>query len=116
LKSSRQRRSGGLEQVGQSSPDLIILDLVMPGLSGADFLVALNARGYSGPIIVEAKRGSEAMAIDCFRLGATDYLTKPLRGRGLADHRAWPGQVRLRREQTAGSPAKPASSRRASKS
>ncbi len=89
----------GLEQVGQYSPDLIILDLVMPGLSGADFLVALGSRGYSGPIIVEAKRGSEAMAIDCFRLGATDYLTKPLREaevlqiieRGLAE-------VRLRRE------------------
>src|SRR5260221_8129179 len=54
----------GLEQVGQHNPDLIILDLVMPGLSGADFLVALNSHGYSGSIIVETKRGSEAMAID----------------------------------------------------
>ncbi len=89
----------GLEQVRSQNPDLILLDLVMPGLSGADFLVALNAQGYAGPIIVETKRGNEAMAIDCFRLGATDYLTKPLREaevlqvieRGLKE-------VRLRRE------------------
>ncbi len=74
-----QDAAGGLEQVRKNSPELIIVDVVMPGLSGADFLVALNSLGYSGPIIVETVRGKEAMAIDCFRLGATDYLTKPLR-------------------------------------
>lgn len=69
----------GLQMVKSRNPDMIILDLVMPGLSGADFLVALNSQGFSGPVIVETKRGQESSAIDCFRLGATDYLTKPLR-------------------------------------
>jgi DNA-binding response OmpR family regulator len=94
-----QDAAAGLDQVRKNNPDLIIVDVAMPGLSGADFLVALNSLGYSGPIIVETRRGSEAMAIDCFRLGATDYLTKPLREaealqiieRGLKE-------VRLRRE------------------
>src|SRR5207253_2799636 len=69
----------GLQKVKAHNPDMIILDLIMPGLSGADFLVALNSQGFSGPVIVQTKRGQESSAIDCFRLGATDYLTKPLR-------------------------------------
>src|SRR5690349_9130294 len=69
----------GLNQIGADGPDMILLDLVMPGLSGADFLVALKSKGFSGPVIVMPKRGNEASAIDCFRLGATDYLTKPVR-------------------------------------
>ncbi len=69
----------GLARIRTAAPDLIVLDLVMPGLSGSDFLVAIKSQGYTGPIIVATKRGNEAMAIDAFRLGATDYLTKPLR-------------------------------------
>src|SRR5258708_12087897 len=69
----------GLSKVSSHNPDLIILDLIMPGLRGADFLVALKSHGYAGPVIVSTKRGSEAEAIDCLRLGATDYLTKPVR-------------------------------------
>ena len=69
----------GLAQIKQQNPDLIILDLIMPGLSGIDFLVALKSQGFAGPVIVSTKRGSEAQAIDAFRLGATDYLTKPIR-------------------------------------
>lgn len=89
----------GLEQVKSCVPDLIVLDLVMPGLSGKDFLVALNSQGYSGSIIVATKRGNEAMAIDAFRFGATDYLTKPLREAEVLraiDHGL--SEVRLRRE------------------
>jgi len=88
-----------LTHIKANPPDLIVLDLVMPGLSGTDFLVALNAQGYSGPIIVATKRGNEAMAIDAFRLGATDYLTKPLREAEVLraiEHGL--SEVRLRRE------------------
>src|SRR5258708_16060172 len=74
-----QNGTEGLSKVNSHNPDLIILDLIMAGLSGADFLVGLKSHGYTGPVIVSTKRGNEAQAIDCFRLGATDYLTKPLR-------------------------------------
>lgn len=89
----------GVEMVEKRKPDLIYIDLVMPGLTGKDMLVAIKARKYTGPIIVGVKRGSEKDAIEAFRFGATDYITKPIREaemmsvvqRALAD-------VRLRKE------------------
>ncbi|MBI5928991.1 MAG: response regulator [Chloroflexi bacterium] len=89
----------GLEMVEKRKPDLIYIDLVMPGLTGKDMLVAIKSRQYTGPIIVGVKRGSEKDAIEVFRFGATDYITKPIREaemmsvvqRALAD-------VRLRKE------------------
>lgn len=83
-------------------PDLILLDLQLPGLSGRDVMVAVKARGFRGPIIVMADSGQEQNAIDAFRLGATDFITRPIREtqvmiaveRGLAD-------VRVRRQRDA---------------
>jgi two-component system NtrC family sensor kinase len=71
----------------------------MPSLSGKDMLVGIKAHNYRGPIIVGVKRGNEKDAIEAFRFGATDYITKPIREaemmsvaqRAMAD-------VRLRRE------------------
>ncbi len=89
----------GVAMVEKRKPDLIYIDLVMPGLTGKDMLVAIKSRQYIGPIIVGVKRGSEKDAIEAFRFGATDYITKPIREaemmsvvqRALAD-------VRLRKE------------------
>ncbi|MBI5961035.1 MAG: response regulator, partial [Chloroflexi bacterium] len=83
----------------QNRPDLIVLDLQLPGLSGHDLLVAVQSQGYRGPLIAMAENTSPRSVIEAFRLGATDYVTRPLREaevmaaveRGLAD-------VRLRRE------------------
>ena len=60
-------------------PDLIIASLTLPGLSGKDLLVALRSQGIEVPMIVTAPEGMEADAIQAFRLGARDYLVKPLR-------------------------------------
>jgi two-component system NtrC family sensor kinase len=91
--------SDGLVKVRECTPELIILDMIMPGLSGKDFLVALRNTGYVGPILMSLKRGNEMMAIDCFRLGATDFLTKPIREAEVlqAVERGFE-EVRLRRE------------------
>jgi two-component system NtrC family sensor kinase len=89
----------GLDRVRSIMPDLIILDLVMPGLSGSDFLVALKQQGFNGPVIVSTKKGSEMSAIDAFRLGATDFFTKPIREAEvlrIIDQSM--GEVQLRRE------------------
>ncbi|NDJ86083.1 MAG: response regulator [Chloroflexi bacterium] len=69
----------GLEKVSKIRPQLIYLDIVMPGLTGKDFLVGVRAAHYEGPIIVGVKRGHEQQAIEAFRFGATDYITKPIR-------------------------------------
>ena len=60
-------------------PDLIIASLTLPGLSGKDLLVALRSQGTEVPMLVTAPEGMEADAIQAFRLGARDYLVKPLR-------------------------------------
>ena len=59
--------------------DLIMMELEMPGFSGKDFMVALNSQGFETPIIVTTYEGGDALAIEAFRLGAKDYLTKPFR-------------------------------------
>jgi len=63
----------------QWSPDLILLDLNLPGLSGKDLMVALTAQGVQTPVIVIAPRGVEADIIQAFRLGASDFLLLPVR-------------------------------------
>ncbi len=63
----------------QWAPDLMLVDLNLPGLSGKDLLVALAAQGVQTPLIIIAQRGAEADIIQTFRLGAADYLLLPAR-------------------------------------
>jgi two-component system NtrC family sensor kinase len=60
-------------------PDLIMASLTLPGLSGKDLLVALRSQGVEVPMLVMAPEGMEQDAIQAFRLGARDYIVKPLR-------------------------------------
>jgi signal transduction histidine kinase len=63
----------------QLSPDVIIANLNLPGLSGKDLMVALTSQGIQTPIIVLTRKGNEADLVQAFRLGATDYLLWPVR-------------------------------------
>src|SRR5512139_193561 len=62
--------ASAIRQAVQAAPDLIISNLVLPGLSGKDLLVALSSQGISAPFIVLANKGSEHDVIQAFRLGA----------------------------------------------
>ena len=65
-----------LDQVAKQIPDLIILDLVMPGLTGLD--VCRRIREFSAvPIIVLSAKGSESDKVAALDMGADDYITKP---------------------------------------
>jgi two-component system KDP operon response regulator KdpE len=65
-----------LDEIGKEMPDLIILDLMMPGLSGLD--VCRRVREFAPvPIIVLSAKGSEADKVAALNLGADDYVTKP---------------------------------------
>lgn len=57
-------------------PDLVILDLMLPGLSGLDVCQALRARS-AVPILVLSARGEGDTKVQALDLGADDYLTKP---------------------------------------
>jgi len=63
----------------QSTPDLIVANLNLPGLSGKDLLAALNSQGVKAPVVMVAEKGQEADALVAFRLGATDALFWPAR-------------------------------------
>lgn len=65
-----------LEHVAEHTPSLIILDLMLPGLSGLDTCRALRAES-AVPILVLSARGEEGTKVRALDLGADDYLTKP---------------------------------------
>ncbi|NLX08483.1 MAG: response regulator [Chloroflexi bacterium] len=89
----------GLAHLRDDQPDLILMNLHLPGLSGRDVLVGLKAQGYRGPLILMAEAGSERHIVEAFRLGATDYIAKPLREpEALAAVERGLGEVRLRRQ------------------
>lgn len=65
-----------LDEISKEMPDLIILDLMLPGLSGLD--VCRRVREFSTvPIIVLSVKGSETDKVQALNLGADDYVTKP---------------------------------------
>ena len=65
-----------LDLAAESPPDLILLDLVLPGLSGLD--VCRELRAWTRvPIVVLSARGRERDKVEALDLGADDYLTKP---------------------------------------
>jgi K+-sensing histidine kinase KdpD len=71
--------SEAITKVLEVAPDVIIADLLLPGLSGKDMLVALKAQGVDTPVILVAQKGLEADVIQAFRLGAVDYLFYPFK-------------------------------------
>lgn len=66
----------GIGLTAEQTPDLIFLDLSLPGMSGLDACRALR-EWYHGPIVVLSVRDSDADKIAALDLGADDYLTKP---------------------------------------
>lgn len=88
-----------IQEAMQTSPDVVLVNMNLPGLSGKDLLVALASQGIEEPVIVIAKEGMEGDVIQAFRLGATDYLTWPMREAEVvsAVERAL-GQVRAKHE------------------
>ena len=62
----------------QHEPDLLLLDVNLPGMSGLDFLRELKGSNGNGPlVIIVTAHGSERMAVEAVKAGAHDYLSKP---------------------------------------
>jgi len=67
----------GLERALSESPDLVILDVMMPRMSGLDVCKQLKSKKSSIPIIMLTARGQEVDKVVGLELGADDYVTKP---------------------------------------
>ena len=69
--------TSGWAMAANTDYDLIILDLLLPGLSGTDFLNRYQARNHKAPVLVLTAKDSTADKVTHFEAGADDYLTKP---------------------------------------
>jgi two-component system alkaline phosphatase synthesis response regulator PhoP len=67
----------GLERAMADNPDLILLDVMMPRMSGLDVCKQLKAKRPTIPIIMLTARGQEIDKVVGLELGADDYITKP---------------------------------------
>jgi len=75
-----------LDQVDRVGPDIIVLDLNLPGLDGYGVLSHLRSRPATAmiPVIVLTAKGDEDNEVRVFELGADDFLSKPFRARALS--------------------------------
>ena len=67
----------GLARALGEAPDLVLLDVMMPALSGWDVCRELRRRGVDVPVIMLTARGEEADRVRGLELGADDYVSKP---------------------------------------
>lgn len=81
---------------GAANPDLLVLDIMLPGIDGLEVCRRLREAGNPIPILFLTARGSDADRVLGLRLGADDYLTKPfvveelvLRVRGILRRAEW---------------------------
>ena len=67
-----------LQMIEADTPEIVILDVLMPGLGGLEVLRRIKAKYPKIPVILLTGRGSEKEGIKGTELGAFDYLMKPL--------------------------------------
>jgi two-component system response regulator MtrA len=67
----------GLDAARMRAPDLLILDVMLPGMDGFEILERLRHEGFDAPVLMLTARGEEGDKVRGFRAGADQYLTKP---------------------------------------
>jgi DNA-binding NtrC family response regulator len=75
---SAESAQGGLEQAGKQSPDVVLLDIMLPGMSGLELFRRIQERDRRLPIIFMTSGAGSESAIEAMQLGAYDYVAKPL--------------------------------------
>ena len=67
----------GMKQAFDSHPDLVVLDIMLPGFNGLDILDELRKHGRNIPVLLVSARDRMEHKIEGLELGADDYVTKP---------------------------------------
>ncbi|MGH7467306.1 MAG: response regulator transcription factor [Longimicrobiales bacterium] len=68
----------GLVCIRSTTPDLVVLDLMLPRLDGFHVLRMMRAEGHEMPVLILSARGEEVDKVQGFRLGADNYAVKPI--------------------------------------
>ena len=76
----------GLDFFSKDHPDLVLVDLRMPGVDGLEVLDVIARKSPNTPVIVISGTGVIQDAIEALRVGAWDFITKPLGNFGVLDH------------------------------
>jgi len=76
----------GLELFRQQRPDIVLVDLRMPGIDGLDVISSVKEESPDTPVIVVSGTGVLADAIEALRLGAWDYVLKPIEDMQVLEH------------------------------
>jgi len=76
----------GLELVGEHGPDLVLTDLQMPVMGGLEVLAGMASQYSEIPVIIVSGQGELNDAIQALKLGAWDYLTKPVQDMAMLEH------------------------------
>jgi DNA-binding response OmpR family regulator len=74
----------GLARLRYERPDVLVLDLMLPGLDGWSLIETARAEGIGTPILVVSARGTEHDRVHALQIGADDYLVKPFSMKELA--------------------------------
>ena len=69
----------GLRKLASDGPDLLLIDLELPDMSGLDILRRVQQDDSDLPVILMTAYGSESVAVEAFRLGVRDYIIKPFK-------------------------------------
>jgi two-component system alkaline phosphatase synthesis response regulator PhoP len=91
--STALRGDTGVESALRDQPDLVLLDVMLPGMNGLDVCRELRRRGFDAPVIMLTAKSEEIDRIVGLEIGADDYVTKPFSVRELLARI----RVRLRR-------------------
>ena len=73
----------GLEQALRDRPELVLLDIMLPGMNGLDVCRELRRKGFDAPIIMLTAKAEEVDRVVGLEIGADDYLAKPFEPREL---------------------------------
>ncbi len=78
--------ASGLESFDQNHPDVVLIDLRMPGISGLELTTMLNKKAPYIPLVIVSGAGNVDEVIETMRKGAWDYVTKPIGDMDILNH------------------------------
>ena len=86
----RANAEGALQLLGERSVDLVLADMMLPGMSGLDLVSRIQTIDPNLPVLVVTRMNTVAQAVDAMRRGAFDYVLKPVNAEdlGMRLHRA----------------------------
>ncbi len=72
------RDANSLFSYNEAVPDLVLLDIMLPGTNGIEILKNIKEKNYDLPVVMLSAQGNVETAIETLKLGAFDYLSKPI--------------------------------------